>query len=289
MKCGKLILLLSVTLVMAPILSMAEVTSSVLEGQIQQIVLSDGVLYVQATTVYPNSIVYRLDTDNPSLLLPVADGIKAEDETVFVCADNIYLFPSGSSKIELLKVGVSSIDAQAEIAVLPSQLEKTSDRLVPFLCSVSNENEITFIMAQGEMLFLCHTNILTSESKIINMEDNLFAFQQYDKEKSIVFRTNRETGSKDISIVDWSNLQDEPIGSLPANATSIAYDQENDAIYYIAEGNLICNQLNGESYVVVTGLPLWTDQRAFILEGGMFVTLYIDADESIFINTTTTN
>ncbi|MEG2043201.1 MAG: hypothetical protein RR068_19095, partial [Hafnia sp.] len=145
MKCGKLILLLIVTLVMAPILSMAEVTSSVLEGQIQQIVLSDGVLYVQATTVYPNSIVYRLDTDNPSLLLPVADGIKAEDETVFVCADHIYLFSSGSSKIELLKVGVSSIDAQAEIAVLPSQLEKTSDRLVPFLCSVSNENEITFM------------------------------------------------------------------------------------------------------------------------------------------------
>lgn len=252
-----------------PCLAMAEETYNLFPfaGGVEFVSYSNNSVYVQATVEYPQSAVYNYQPRTMSTPEMVLDTLTSERDKVYVVNDKLYVHSPESA-------GIKGID-NGDMYTIPQ------DSWSPFLVSIYEEDALVFLMAKGEEIHVCRLDTLTGEFQSVNMGVSLFSIQPYGKNRSLLVNTDGATGEKIISELNWETLELREKGKLPAGATSIAYSKQEDCIYFMVDGSLWTYQWNGSKQQKASGFPLWTDQRAFILDSGVFTTLYFDLEEAM--------
>lgn len=228
---------------------------------------SDGNAYIKSVVRYPQSALYKYSPGSMEEPQMVLDTLAAEVEYTMVAGDQILVFKDGSA-------AMNTVDGN-KVFELPS------NRWIPYLMSIYTNDELVFLMSEDEAIHVCYYNTQTTEFKSIRMDESLYTVQPYKPGMTMLFKTNGATGSKDIDVIDWATMEQTTMGSLPAGVTSIAYNENDDAVYYLAEGNLCKFSWDGTINQIASGYPLWTDQRAYILESGVFAAIYTDVDETL--------
>lgn len=236
-------------------------------GSVEFMAYSNGSAYIQATVEYPQSAVYQYHPQTMSTPAMIVDTLTAEVEKAFVLNNELYIYSPAADCIK-------SSDEESVYDLLTKGGS-------PFLVSIYEDDALVYVMAHGEELHVCRLDTLTGEIQSVNMGVSLFAIQPYGEQQSLLVNTDGTTGEKVILELDWNTLVQSEKGRLPMSATSIAYSKAEDCIYYMADGCLWSYQWNGTKQQVASGFPLWTDQRAFILNGGTFTTLYFDLEEAL--------
>lgn len=260
---------LAVMLLTLPCLACAEQTYRLFAfpGQIEFAAFSDGNAYVKSLVSYPQSALYQYTPGSMEEPQMVLDTLAAEVEYTMVAGDQILVFQDGSAAL-------NTVDGN-EVFELPS------NGWLPYLMSIYTNDELVFLMSEDEAIHVCYYNTQTAEFKSIRMDESLYTVQPYKTGMTMLFKTNGATGSKNIDVIDWATMEQTAMGSLPAGVTSIAYSENDDALYYLAEGNLCKFSWDGTINQIASGYPLWTDQRAYILESGVFAAIYTDVDETL--------
>lgn len=262
--------------------SLAEYGKFDFPGNISHVAFSDGVLYVQAEADYPASVLYKyspLLSEEPEL---VFDQLETEMDHILVTNGQAYTLRDGKNNMHVIQNMAAHGDKKT-IQLFPETFADGKRGMSFFLESISEGKSLVFLMACGEQIHMCHLNTENGEFKSVNMEENLFAVQPYAEEKNLIFRSNRNNGEKEIYEFDWGTLKQTRRGTLPAEAVSIAFSKDQDVLYYMANGSLWRYQWDGSCMQIMTDLPSWTDQRAFILDSGYFVTLHSDLDETLIV------
>lgn len=238
-------------------------------GQIEFTAFSDGDAYVKSVVNYPQSALYKYtpgSAEAPQMLL---DTLEAESDYTLIAGDQIFIVKDGSA--------VLNTADENKAFDLPNV------EWVPFLMSIFANDDLAFLMyeEETESIHVCYYNIKTEEFKSVSMGENLYTIQPYKPGMTMLFMMNGVTGCNDIYVIDWATMTQTAMGSLPAGVTSIAYNEKDDSVYYLAEGNLCKFSWDGSVQQLASGFPLWTDQRAYILDAGVFATTYIDAEENL--------
>lgn len=237
------------------------------DGSIEFVSYANHSVYVQAVVAYPRSAVYHYQPEAMSKPELMVDTLTAETDKALIVNDKLFIHTSKAGDIK-------SIDNN-EMYSFPQ------NGWDPFLVSVYDDDALVFLMANGEEIHACRLDTLTGAFQSVNMGVSLFAIQPYGKNRSLLVNTDGATGEKVILELDWETLEQCEKGRLPAGAASIAYSKQADCMYYMADGCLWTYQWDGTRKQIASGFPLWTDQRAFILDSGVLTTLYIDAEESL--------
>ena len=258
-----------------PLFACAEHASFDFPGNVIQMAFSDGKLYVQTKASYPESVVYLVDSENADTPVQICDGLDSERDVLFAAGGHLYKHQSGESNITLIRQN-DTADAVTSMSLKPSALSEVN----PFLVSLYEDGALVYILSQGESLHLCRLDVATGEIKSINMNEDLFAVQPYAEGKNLVVLNH---GAYEVYEINWDTLEQTLLGALPNGATSIAYSREQDVIYYMADKALWRYQWDGSSTQVMTDLPHWTDQRAFMLDATHFVTLSSDLAETLIL------
>lgn len=271
-------LLLLLLLIATPMLSIADAQYQLyaFPGRIEYVSYSNGNVYTQVQTNYPTSKPFLYVTGQGVSEVPMNGTLTAEEDCLFVLNDKLFAWESGST-------GLSALDGSEKRMIVSDQFAKKNKSATPFLLNISDENGVTFLVTKGEAYTLCYYDFANEQFKSLAVGNNLFAFQPYTEGQCLVVMVSEHTGEKELSMLDWSTCELTSMGILPQSATSIAYDQVNDKVYYIAEGDLYAFTAAEGSNLVGSGFPRWTDQRAFVLDSGEMVTWYIDADESLLV------
>ena len=199
----------------------------------------------------------------------VLDTLEAESDYTLIAGDQIFIVKDGSTVLNTADENKAFDFPNAE--------------WVPFLMSIFANDDLAFLMyeEETESIHVCYYNIRTEEFKSVSMGENLYTIQPYKPGMTMLFMMNGVTGCNDIYVIDWATITQTAMGSLPAGVTSIAYNEKDDSVYYLAEGNLCKFSWDGSAQQLASGFPLWTDQRAYILDAGVFATTYIDAEENL--------
>lgn len=236
-------------------------------GHIEFAAFSDGNAYVKSVVSYPQSALYKYTPGSMEEPQMVLDTLEAEVEYTMVAGDQILVFKDGSATL-------NTMDGN-KVFELPS------NGWLPYLMSIYTNDELVFLMSEDEAIHVCYYNTQTAEFKSIRVDESLYTVQPYKPGMTMLFKTNGATGSKNIDVINWATMEQTAMGSLPAGVTSIAYNENDDAVYYLAEGNLCKFSWDGTINQIASGYPLWTDQSAYILESGVFATTYTDAEENL--------
>lgn len=274
-RFGCLFLLL--LLVAMPILSVADAQYQTypFQGNDEIISYSDGNVYVQVQVKYPVSKAFLYVSDEGLEEVPLAGDLAAEEDSLFVLHDKFYVWTSGNTKL-------TALDDSESISIVPDDFFKKHKTAVPFLLNTCDGNAVTFLMAQGDSLWiLCNYDLNSGEFKNFEFPGNLFAFQPCEDEKCFVAAT-QDTGEKELSMLDWNTGELSNIGTLPVGTQSIAYDRIDGTIYYMLEGNLYTFTQAEGSQLLTGGFPL-TDQRAFISESRELITLSSDVEKAVLV------
>lgn len=236
-------------------------------GNIEFMSYSNEGVFIQATVEYPQSAEYYYQPQTMSMPEMLLDTLVSETDIVYVVNDKLFIHSPEAGGIKCIENG--------DVYTFPQ------NGWSPFLVSVYDEDALVFLMAKGEEIYVCRLDTLTGEFQSVNMGVSLFAIQPYGKKQSLLVNTDSGTGEKIISELNWETLEQQEKGKLSADATSIAYSKQADCIYYMADGCLWNYQWDGTKPQIAGGFPLWTDQRAFILDSGVFVTLDYNLDEAL--------
>ena len=164
------------------------------------------------------------------------------------------------------------------LTLIPDALLKKG--AAPFLTYYTAGSVITFILACGDDCTLCRLDTASGAFQSLALGSSLFAIQPFGESETVIIRAGQN--SKEATVFDWNSGSERPLATLPRDAVSIAWDPVGGALYYLSEGTLY-KYLPEGSEKLIEGLPLWTDQRAFILEGGQLVTLYSDLEEELLV------
>lgn len=275
-------LILVLAILASPLFALAQSVTFDFPGNVRQMALADGNLYIQTDAGYPASVVYLYSPENLNAPTLVCEGLKAEIDSLFVLNSKLYVLSQGQASMKLIQ----SNDADKEnggIVLLPERFLNGKEEVNPFLLSINEGDTLTFMITHGDVIYLCRLETISNKFEAVNMEENLFTLQPYRDEISLLFRTNKVDGRKEIFEFNWNTLAQIQKGSLPADATSIAYNEDQDAILYIAGGCLWRYRWDGSSESILDGLPRGTDQRAFIVGHERFVTLHTDLQETLIM------
>lgn len=271
-------LLLLILLAAVPILSVADAQYQLypFQGYVEIVSYSDGNMYVQTQIQYPVSKAFLYVSGEGLKEVPLASDLAAEEDSLFVLHDKFYVWTSGNAML-------TALDGSESISIVPNDFFRKHKTAVPFLLNACDGNAVTFLMAQGESLWiLCTYDLNNGEFKSFEFPGNLFAFQPCEDEKCFVAAT-QDTGEEELSMLDWNTGELSKIGTLPVGAKSIAYDRiDGSAIYYLWEGKLYRFTQAEGSQLLAEGFPL-TDQVAFVSESRELITFRAGGEEAVLV------
>lgn len=271
-------LFLVLLLMTVPMLSVADVQYQLyaFPGRIEYVSCSDGNMYTQVQTQYPVSKAFVYVSGEGLEEVSLASDLTAEEDTLFVLHDEFYVWTAG-------KKTLSALDGSGSLSIVPDDFFKKHKSAVPFLLNVCEGSTVTFLLEEGESSWiLCNYDLNNGQFNNFEFRGNLFTFQPCAGEQCFAV-TTIGTGEKEMSMIDWNTGKSASVGTLSSAATSIAYDKSSGNVYYIAEGDLYVFTAAEGSRLLGSGLPLWTDQKAFVSDAGELVTWYVDADESLLV------
>lgn len=274
--------ILALAVLAFPLFALAQSETFVFPGNVWQMALADGKLYIQTDADYPDSVVYLYSPENSSVPQLACEGLEAEIDSLVVLNSNLYVLKQGQASMKMIQSN-NADKKKDSIVLLPEQFLNGKNEVYPFLLSINEGDTLTFMVTHGEEIHLCRLETISGEFKSVNMEENLYALQPYLNECSLLFRTNRVDGRKEIFEFNWDTLAQTQKGSLPADATGIAYNEDQDDILYIAGGCLWRYRWDGSSEQIMDGLPRGTDQRGFVLGDKHYVALQRDLQETLIM------
>ena len=257
--------------------ALAEYALTEIPGNLDTMVLADDSLYVQVTTDYPQSVVYKFDSAEGLVL--ENDTFQSETEILYVHSGQFYAWTESSAVL----IGKGNDE---KIELHPSSFTSGKKDIYPFLMSMTEGDIIISLMSHGnsssDRFSVCRTDVGSGTFKSVECAENLYMIQPYHEGESLLIMTNGAV-SKDVYTLNWDTLLQTRTGSLPSNAQSIAYSKADDAIYYLADGSLWRFQIGEDPQAVMQDLPTSTDQRGFVLDSGLFVTIYYGAEEDFIM------